>query len=118
MQQQHKRNYIMFNYQKIYDILMQPQQTRECSMFNYQKIYDILKTSTPTNGELAKIIYGSDTLQYRVNIRNLIGIVRHKFKVQITANEYGQYHMVRPHYQYQDSQLNYEGKRGRPRKFA
>ena len=81
------------------------------------EVYYLLKSSTPTNATLARLIYGADTTQNRVNIRNLIHKIRHTHKVQIVANQYGQYLMTKPQYEYKDNQWNYAGKMGRPRKF-
>lgn len=89
-------------------------------MYTYQRIYNILKTSTPTNGELAEMIYGyddGDNNGYRLNIRKILTNLRWRYKVQITADQNGRYHMVRPQYAFEDNQWNYEGKRGRPRQF-
>ena len=82
------------------------------------EVYYLLKSSTPTNATLARLIYGTDTTQNRVNIRKHISKIRHKYRVQIVANEYGQYLMTKPQYKYEDNQWNYAGKRGRPRAFA
>jgi len=86
----------------------------------YQKIYNILKTSTPTNGELAEMIYGyddGDNNGYRMNIRKYLGYIRQKYKVSIIPDQYGHYHMSIPQYTWEDSQLSFAGKAGRPRHF-
>ena len=89
-------------------------------MFRYEKIYNILKTSTPTNGELAEMIYGyddGDSNGLRQNIRAFLIDIRRRYKVQITADKNGRYHMVRPQYEFEDNEWNYAGKVGRPRAF-
>ena len=90
-------------------------------MFTYERIYNILKTTTPTNGELTEMIYGyddGDPNGYRKNIRGYLTDLRRRYKVQITADQNGRYHMVKPQYAYEDNQWNYAGKTGRPRFFA
>ena len=90
-------------------------------MFTYERIYNILKTTTPTNGELTEMIYGYDDGNpngYRQNIRGYLTDLRRRYKVQITADQNGRYHMVKPQYAYEDNQWNYAGKTGRPRFFA
>jgi len=90
-------------------------------MYTYERIYNILKSSTPTNGELAEMIYGyddGDNNGKRLNIRQYLIDLRRRYKVQITADENGRYHMVRPQYAYEDNQWNYAGKLGRPRAFS
>jgi hypothetical protein len=90
-------------------------------MFAYERIYNILKTTTPTNGELTEMIYGyddGDPNGYRQNIRGYLTDLRRRYKVQITADQNGRYHMVKPQYAYEDNQWNYAGKTGRPRFFA
>lgn len=87
----------------------------------YNKIYDVLKTSMPTQGELAKIIYGKDdrdNFGLRMRIRGHLAIVRRKFGVQIVADELGRYKMCRPQYTWEDSQSSFKGKIGRPRHYA
>lgn len=87
----------------------------------YNKIYDVLKTSTPTQGELAKIIYGKDDRDnsgLRMRIRGHLAIVRRKFAVQIVADEFGRYKMSRPQYTWEDAQSSFNGKIGRPRHYA
>ena len=90
-------------------------------MYTYEKIYNILKTSTPTNGELTEMIYGyddGDPNGLRQNIRGFLVGIRTRYKVQITADQNGRYHMTRPQYAYEDNQWNYDGKIGRPRHYA
>jgi hypothetical protein len=89
-------------------------------MFIYERIYSILKTTTPTNGELTEMIYGYDDRDnngHRLYIRHYLGDIRRRYKVQITADKNGRYHMVRPQYEFEDNQWNYAGKVGRPRAF-
>lgn len=87
----------------------------------YQKIYNILKTSTPTNGELAEMIYGyddGDNQGLRLTIRQHLRLIRHRYNVQIIADQFGRYRMSIPHYTYQDQQVGVAGKLGRPKHYA
>ena len=86
----------------------------------YDKIYNVLKTSTPTQGELAKIVYGKDdhdNYGLRMKIRGHLSFIRNKYKVQIIADEFGRYKMSRPTYTWEDTQMSFAGKRGRPRRY-
>lgn len=90
-------------------------------MFRYEKIYNILKTTTPTNGELAEMIYGyddGDNNGYRQNIRAFLIDIRRRYNVQIIADQNGRYRMSIPQYSYQDKQFEPRGKLGRPRHYA
>jgi len=90
-------------------------------MFIYQKIYNILKTSTPTQGELAEMIYGyddGDNQGLRHTIRQHLKLIRRRYNVQIIADQFGRYRMSIPHYTYQDQQIEIAGKIGRPRHYV
>jgi hypothetical protein len=84
----------------------------------YNEIYNTLQVSTPTNNDLARLIYGKSTYNTRGSVRKHIAQVRRRFKVSVVADEYGRYHTTVPQYTYEDNQWNYAGKLGRPRAFA
>jgi len=84
----------------------------------YREIYNILKTSTPTNDDLAKMIYGKSTYNTRGNVRKHIAQVRKVFNVSVIADQFGRYHTSIPQYTYQDGQVQNVGKLGRPRHYA
>ena len=83
------------------------------------KIYNILQVETPTNGEIAKRVYGYDNYSTRGNVRSVISRLRKKRPgTQITATEYGHYRMTKPNYTYMDNQIGaIPGKLGAPRAF-
>lgn len=90
-------------------------------MYVYQEIYNILKTSTPTQGELAEMVYGyddGDNQGLRNVIRQHLVSIRRRYNVQIIADQFGRYRMSIPHYTYQDKQVEVAGKIGRPRHYA
>lgn len=87
-------------------------------MYVYQEIYNVLKTSTPTNDDLAKMVYGKSNYDSRGRIRDSISYIREKFNVSVIADQFGRYHMSIPQYTYQDGQVRNVGKLGRPRHYA
>jgi hypothetical protein len=84
----------------------------------YKKIYNTLQVSTPTNDDLAKMIYGKSTYNTRGNIRAQIAKIRKVFNVSVIADQFGRYHTSIPQYTYQDSQVQNVGKIGRPRHYV
>ena len=57
------------------------------------QIFEILKISSPTNRELAKIIFGKDTYNNRGHVRKLISDIRWDKNVTIIPDAYGHYNM-------------------------
>lgn len=84
------------------------------------QIFEILKISNPTNGELARIIFGKDTPKNRGNIRKRISDIRWNKNVNITASSNGRYSMAHIYTEYDQTFQNrlVLSKPGRPRKVA
>ena len=87
-------------------------------MTRIEQLYNILKHETPTNHELAKRLYGRVDDTSLGNIRTQLATIRRLKKVQIIADEFGHYKMSRTTYTWQDSQMSFSGKKGRPRHYV
>ena len=85
-----------------------------------EQIFKILSVSTPTDGELAKMIIGRDTPSARGNIRKEISNLRYEKNVSVFPDQFGRYSM-RSIYTVEDERYQNRlvlSKRGRPRKVA
>lgn len=88
---------------------------------NLEKIFNALSISSPTNGELAKLIYGVDNSTTRARIRPQLTEIRRTYNVTIIPSSSGRYTMSKIYTEYDETFFQNRvvlSKLGRPRKVA